>query len=37
VQATPLRDPVIGDEWVEAWRGSRPGDRNELFIVYHRK
>lgn len=37
VQATPLRVPVIGDEWVEAWRGSRPGDRHELFIVYHRK
>ncbi|MGZ5034456.1 MAG: ArnT family glycosyltransferase [Usitatibacter sp.] len=37
VQAAPLRIPAIGDEWVEAWRGSRPGDRNELFIVYHRK
>lgn len=37
VQAAPLHIPAIGDEWVEAWRGSRPGDRNELFIVYHRK
>jgi 4-amino-4-deoxy-L-arabinose transferase-like glycosyltransferase len=37
VQATPLRAPTVGDEWVEAWRGSRPGDRHELFIVYHRK
>ena len=37
VQATPLRVPTVADEWVEAWRGSRPGDRHELFIVYHRK
>ena len=36
VQASPLKVPVVAPEWVEAWRGSRPGDRHELFIVYHR-
>lgn len=36
VQAPPLRIPAVGVEWAEAWRGSRPGDRNELFILYHR-
>ncbi len=36
VQATPLRVPSPGPAWTEAWRGSRPGDRNELFIVYRR-
>jgi 4-amino-4-deoxy-L-arabinose transferase-like glycosyltransferase len=36
VQATPLRAPAVGPEWTEAWRGSRPADRNELFILYHR-
>jgi 4-amino-4-deoxy-L-arabinose transferase-like glycosyltransferase len=34
VQATPLRIPPVGGEWTEAWRGSRPGDRHELFILY---
>ncbi len=34
VQATPLRIPAVGPEWTEAWRGSRPGDRHELFILY---
>jgi hypothetical protein len=37
VQASPLRIPRVGPEWVETWRGSRPGDRNELFIVYRRR
>ena len=37
VQSAPLRTPNTGPEWVEAWRGSRPGDRNELFILYHRR
>jgi 4-amino-4-deoxy-L-arabinose transferase-like glycosyltransferase len=37
VQAQPLRIPAMGEQWVEAWRGSRPGDRNELFILYHRR
>jgi hypothetical protein len=36
VQADPLRIPSIGGDWTEAWRGSRPGDRNELFILYKR-
>jgi 4-amino-4-deoxy-L-arabinose transferase-like glycosyltransferase len=36
VQAQPLKLPHVGDEWSETWRGSRPGDRNELFILYRR-
>ena len=36
VQAAPLHTPDLGPEWTEAWRGSRPGDRNELFILYRR-
>ena len=36
VQASPLRIPVPGVDWSEIWRGSRPGDRNELFVVYQR-
>ena len=36
LQASPLKIPALGAEWVEAWRGSRPGDRHELFILYHR-
>ncbi|HEX7404139.1 MAG TPA: glycosyltransferase family 39 protein, partial [Usitatibacter sp.] len=36
VQAQPLRLPVIAPEWSETWRGSRSGDRNELFILYRR-
>ena len=37
VQATPLRAPQVAREWREVWRGSRPGDRNELFILYARE
>jgi 4-amino-4-deoxy-L-arabinose transferase-like glycosyltransferase len=37
VQAAPLRMPHVGPEWEEAWRGSRPGDRHELFILYRRR
>jgi 4-amino-4-deoxy-L-arabinose transferase-like glycosyltransferase len=37
VQASPLRIPTVGPQWLEIWRGSRPGDRNELFIVYERR
>jgi len=37
VQASPANIPAIASEWTEAWRGSRPGDRNELFILYHRR
>ncbi|HET7732002.1 MAG TPA: glycosyltransferase family 39 protein [Usitatibacter sp.] len=36
VQATPGRVPQVGGEWEEAWRGSRPGDRHELFVLYRR-
>jgi 4-amino-4-deoxy-L-arabinose transferase-like glycosyltransferase len=36
VQAAPLKIPEVGSEWSEAWRGSRPGDRNELFILYRK-
>jgi len=35
-QASPLHIPAVEPEWTEAWRGSRPGDRNELFILYQR-
>ena len=36
VQAAPLHPPKVPEGWSEAWRGSRPGDRNELFILYTR-
>ena len=36
VQAAPLRIPTVDPQWTELWRGSRPGDRNELFILYRR-
>ena len=36
VQAAPLRIPKVAPGWTEVWRGSRPGDRNELFILYRR-
>jgi 4-amino-4-deoxy-L-arabinose transferase-like glycosyltransferase len=34
VQAHPLRIPEAGAGWAEVWRGARPGDRNEIFILY---
>jgi len=34
VQAAPSRAPQVAPGWHEVWRGSRPGDRNELFILY---
>lgn len=37
VQASQTRLPLPESEWTEAWRGSRPGDRNELFILYQRR
>jgi hypothetical protein len=38
VQAAPLKMPrSLGPEWEETWRGSRPGDRHELFILYKRR
>jgi 4-amino-4-deoxy-L-arabinose transferase-like glycosyltransferase len=36
VQASPTRVPPVPAQWTESWRGARPGDRNELFIVYRR-
>ena len=36
VQSPPLHPPAVPKGWTEVWRGSRPGDRNELFIVYGR-
>jgi len=36
VQASPARVPPVENEWHEVWRGSRPGDRNELFVLYRR-
>jgi 4-amino-4-deoxy-L-arabinose transferase-like glycosyltransferase len=36
VQTSPQKIPKVGPEWTEAWRGSRPGDRNELLLVYKR-
>ncbi len=37
VQTRPPRVPMVGPQWSEVWRGSRPGDRNELFILYARR
>ena len=25
------------EAWDEVWRGSRPGDRHELFILYQKR
>ena len=37
VQANLQRGrPTVDPGWRETWRGSRPGDRNEAFIVYER-
>jgi hypothetical protein len=36
VQAAPTRVAAVEAPWVEVWRGSRPGDRHELFILYQR-
>ncbi|MGZ5087812.1 MAG: ArnT family glycosyltransferase [Usitatibacter sp.] len=36
VQAQPLKAPTLPPAWTEVWRGSRTGDRNELFILYRR-
>ncbi|HET9578694.1 MAG TPA: glycosyltransferase family 39 protein [Usitatibacter sp.] len=37
VQASPARPPDAGPEWKELWRGARPGDRTELFVLYQRQ
>ncbi len=34
VQASPDRIPAPAAGWSEIWRGSRPGDKAELFLVY---
>jgi 4-amino-4-deoxy-L-arabinose transferase-like glycosyltransferase len=36
VQAAPGRVPEAGEDWTELWRGSRPGDKSELFVLYRR-
>ncbi len=36
VQASPARRLPALPGWTETWRGSRPGDRNELFVLYRR-
>ena len=36
VQAAPGRIPDPGPEWLTAWQGGRPGDRNEVFALYRR-
>lgn len=37
VQVTRGRGPEVdGTRWVESWRGSRPGDETEAFILYRR-
>jgi 4-amino-4-deoxy-L-arabinose transferase-like glycosyltransferase len=36
-QTAPTRDPDVGGEWTEIWRGSRPGDRSEVFVMYQRR
>jgi len=37
LQASPAHVPAAPAGWTEKWRGSRPGDRIELFIVYDRE
>ena len=36
VQAAQARLPGVEPQWTETWRGSRPGDKTELFILYRR-
>ena len=36
VQAAPDRSPKVEPEWIEVWKGARIGDKNEMFILYHR-
>jgi 4-amino-4-deoxy-L-arabinose transferase-like glycosyltransferase len=36
VQAVSEREPAAPPGWSERWRGSRPGDRHEVFILYER-
>jgi hypothetical protein len=36
VQAHPSGVLGAGVGWEEIWRGSRPGDRHEMFVLYRR-
>ncbi len=36
VQASPVKIAQADPGWSEVWRGSRPGDRTEVFILYRR-
>jgi len=36
VQTAPDRVPPAEPGWTELWRGSRPGDKTELFVLYGR-
>jgi len=36
VQAHPAVVLAPGADWEETWRGSRPGDRHEMFVLYRR-
>jgi len=36
VQSAPARLPPAGTGWIEIWRGSRPGDKSEMFVLYRR-
>jgi 4-amino-4-deoxy-L-arabinose transferase-like glycosyltransferase len=36
LQASPNRPIAVEAGWHEVWRGSRSGDRNELFVLYRR-
>lgn len=36
-QVSPGHSPAVdGTLWVEAWRGSRPGDKSEVLVLYRR-
>ena len=36
LQTSPATTPAMSGQWDERWRGSRPGDRNEMFVLYRR-
>src|SRR5206468_396777 len=35
-QSSPGRRAAPEAGWEESWRGARPGDRNEMFVLYRR-
>lgn len=37
IQATASRQPLPEAAWEEIWRGARPGDKNEVFILYKKR